>query len=371
MKFDNQLRYAASIVNDYDGRAPLSVWLKEFFRNNKQMGSTDRKTVSEMVYGYYRLGHTQFPSVEDRIKAFISVSPNLPEVKSYFFPDEKSAVIDYDKIFPFKDLLSAGIDEKAFSRSFLVQPDLFVRVRPGNTTNVFEKLVTNGINYEVLDENCIAFQNTTKVESVLDMNRDVVVQDRSSQKTGSFIKQVYEEIKNHPAVWDCCAGSGGKSILAHDVMENLNLTVSDIRKQIIDNLVERFSQAGILAYESFIADLTDPNSTLPNSSYELIIADVPCTGSGTWARTPEQLYFFIKEKVNHYTDLQRKIVSRVIPSMKKKGYFLYITCSVFAGENEKMADYISEKHSLKLVRSELIKGYNDKADTLYAALFTN
>jgi 16S rRNA (cytosine967-C5)-methyltransferase len=372
MKFDNQLRYAVHIIEKYDGRVPLSVWLREFFRNNKQMGSRDRKTVSEMVFGYYRLGHNEFSSVEERIKAFICVSSNLPELKKYFFPDEKQVVeIDHDKIFPFKDLLSSGIDEKAFSRSFLIQPDLFVRVRPGNTTNVFEKLVTNGINYKVLDENCIAFSNSTKIEAVLDINREVVVQDRSSQKTGSFIKQVYEQVKNHPAVWDCCAGSGGKSILAHDVMENLNLTVSDIRKQIIENLVERFKQAGIINYECFIADLANPGSVLTNESYELVIADVPCTGSGTWARTPEQLFFFIKEKINQYTELQKKIVSRVVTAIKPNGYFLYITCSVFAGENEKMTDYISEKHSLKLLRSELITGYNDKADTLYAALFTN
>jgi 16S rRNA (cytosine967-C5)-methyltransferase len=371
MKFDNQLRYAVSIVDEYDGRTPLSAWLKEFFRKNKQMGSKDRKTVSEMVYGYYRLGHTEFSSVEDRIKAFINLSSNLPELKEYFFADGKSVDISYDKLFPFREFLSEGIDQEAFSRSFLIQPDLFVRIRPGNTTNVFEKLVTNGINYHVLDENCIAFPNATKIETVLDINREVVIQDRNSQKTGSFIKQVYEEVKNHPAVWDCCAGSGGKSILAHDVMANLYLTVSDIRKQIIENLIERFKQAGIVNYESFVADLIDARSTLPDQQYELIIADVPCTGSGTWARTPEQLYFFIKEKINHYTDLQRKIVSRVIPSIKKGRYFLYITCSVFAEENEKMADYISQTHSLKLLRSELITGYNDKADTLYAALFTS
>lgn len=372
MKYDNQLRYATSIIEKYDGRSPLAVWLKEFFRSHKQMGSRDRKTVSEMVYGYYRLGHNEFSSVQERLMAFIHISENLPEVKEYFISGgHKVEKIDPEKIFPFKELLSAGIDEKAFSRSFLVQPDLFVRVRPGNKTNVIEKLVTNGMNYEVFDSNCIAFPNATKIESILDINREVVVQDRSSQKTGAFIDQVYEKVKNHPAVWDCCAGSGGKSILAHDVMQNLKLTVSDIRKSIIENLVARFKQAGILNYESFIADLADPDVVLPDSSYDLIIADVPCSGSGTWARTPEQLCFFIKEKINHYTNLQKKIVSRAIPSMKTNGFFLYITCSVFAEENEKIVDYISEKHSLKLIRSELIAGYNDRADTLFAALFTN
>jgi 16S rRNA (cytosine967-C5)-methyltransferase len=372
MKFDNQLRYAASIIEDYDGRAPLSAWLRDFFRANKQMGSRDRKTVSEMVYGYYRLGFNEFPSVEERIKAFINISDTLPEVKAYFFPEGAAPdKIAYDKIFPFTELLSDGIDVQQFSRSFLVQPDLFIRVRPGNKQNIIEKLVQNGINYEVFEEHCIALRNATKVEKVLDINREVVIQDRSSQKTGSFIEQVYEQVKNHPAVWDCCAASGGKSILAHDIIQNLQLTVSDKRTQIIENLVHRFSDAGILNYESFVADLVRKDVALPETKYDLIIADVPCSGSGTWSRNPEQLYFFMKEKINHYSGLQKSIVSRVIPSMKDNGYLIYITCSVFAEENEKIADYIASNFRLKLIRSELIAGYNEKADTLYAALFTN
>jgi 16S rRNA (cytosine967-C5)-methyltransferase len=371
MKFDNQLRYATSIVEEYDGRAPLSAWLKDFFRTNKQMGSRDRKTVSEMVYGYYRLGFNEFPSIAERIKAFINVTDKLPEVKAYFFPDGAATDnISYDKIFPFNELLSDGIDIREFARSFLVQPDLFIRVRPGNKQNVIEKLVQHGINYEV-DEHCIALQNTTKIETALDINREVVIQDKSSQRTGLFIEQVYEQVKNHPAVWDCCAASGGKAILAHDIIQNLQLTVSDIRKPIIENLTERFREAGILNYESFIADLTKPDAALPAAKYDLIIADVPCSGSGTWSRTPEQLYFFLREKIKHYSDLQKKIVSRVVPSIKENGYLLYITCSVFAEENEKMAEYISSKFPVKLIRSEVIKGYNEKADTLYAALFTN
>ncbi len=372
MKFDNQLRYATKIIEDYDGRVPLSAWLKDFYRVNKQMGSRDRKTVSEMVYGFYRLGNNEFSSIEERIKAFINISDSLPEVKAYFFPEGKKAnSVDYEKIFPFKELLSEGIHAEEFARSFLIQPDLFLRVRPGKKQSVIEKLVQNGINYQVCDENCIAFPNGTKIETVLEINREVVVQDRSSQKTGVYVEEVYETVKNHPAVWDCCAASGGKSIMAYDVMQNLKLTVSDIRNSIIENLIERFSDAGILNYESFVTDLISPNVKLPVSSYDLIIADVPCSGSGTWSRTPEQLYFFIKEKINFYRDLQKKIVSRIIPSMKENGFLLYITCSVFAEENERVAEYISKEHALKLVRSGLIKGYNDKADTLYAALFTN
>ena len=379
MKFDNQLRYATSIIKEYDGRTSLSAWLKDFFRTNKQMGSRDRKTVSEMVYGYYRLGFNEFSSIAERIKAFINVTDKLPEVKEYFFPDGTAPHnISYDKIFPFKELLSDGIDPGEFARSFLVQPKLFIRVRPGNKQNVIEKLVQHGINYEV-DEHCIALQNTTKIEAALDINREVVIQDKSSQKTGLFIEQVFEQVKNHPSVWDCCAASGGKSILAYDVLKNIDLTVSDIRESILLNLKKRLQHAGINNYFAFTGDLTHPGFIFPKSrggrsntpSFELIICDAPCTGSGTWSRTPEQLYYFDPVAIDKYSTIQKKIASSAVQFLQPNGYFLYITCSVFKKENEEIVTFLEANPRLELVEVKVLPGYEDKADTMFAALFRN
>jgi len=48
---------------------------------------------------------------------------------------------------------------------------------------------------------------------------------------------------------------------------------------------------------------------------------------------------------------------------------LYITCSVFKNENEEVVKFISEQLSLQLLNMEYLKGYNQKADTLFTALF--
>src|SRR5690606_27157702 len=114
------------------------------------------------------------------------------------------------------------------------------------------------------------------------------------------------------SVWDCCAASGGKSILAKDILKNIQLTVSDIRKSILINLEKRFASAGIKAYTAKVADLTDPSfSHSPlapserfsragthHSAFDLIICDAPCSGSGTWARTPEQLYNWTEARLD-------------------------------------------------------------------------
>lgn len=158
--------------------------------------------------------------------------------------------------------------------------------------------------------------------------------------------------------------------MLYDLFPDINLTVSDKRENILVNLKKRFAKADITNYEGFIADLSVPLIQNKRNKYNLIIADVPCSGSGTWSRTPEQLYFFRESKIEEYSNLQKKIVSNVIPFLQPGGFLLYITCSVFKKENEEVVAFIKENHQLELRHTELFAGYDQKADTLFAALFS-
>jgi 16S rRNA (cytosine967-C5)-methyltransferase len=153
-------------------------------------------------------------------------------------------------------------------------------------------------------------------------------------------------------------------------LKNIRLTVSDTRKNILENLKKRFTKAGIKNYHSFVSDLSisRPQQSILEKQ-DLIIADVPCSGSGTWARTPEQLYFFTKKKIDDYAILQQKIVSNAIKVLNENGYLLYITCSVFKKENEDNMDFIQKNLNLQLIKSEYLQGDQMQADTLFAALF--
>ena len=87
-----------------------------------------------------------------------------------------------------------------------------------------------------------------------------------------------------------------------------------------------------------------------------------------YKRQPEQLYFFEKERIGEYAVLQKKIASNIIPFLKPGGYLLYITCSVFRKENEESVNFLKEKFQLQLLKMELLKGYDKRADTMFAAL---
>jgi len=402
MKFDNQLRHATGIIHTYRGGVPLHAWLKDFFREHPQMGSRDRKFLSQLVYGYYRLGHTlkEMPA-EERIllglflcypQASEKIYAQAGEFLQYFRPQwhervtaslqEKIAYcqgtgIDLRpaEIFPWKEELSESIDHPAYCLSFLQQPDLFLRIRPGYEKEVLEKLQQHGVPYIFLPPFTLRLPNGFRTEELFTPDKEVVVQDYSSQRIGGFLTTGHSPLTTHHSpltIWDACAASGGKSLLAHDLLPVADLTVSDIRDSILHNLRQRFGVAGIKNYHAFVADLTKPNPSIPARDFDLIITDVPCTGSGTWGRTPEELYFFDPKKIDQYAEWQRRIVQNTLPHLRKGGSLLYITCSVFKKENEAMVDLIRSSNPgahMELQRVENIKGYGEKADTLFAAGF--
>ena len=205
---------------------------------------------------------------------------------------------------------------------------------------------------------------------MLEPNKDYVVQDYNSQQTLGVLDTVFPASATIN-IWDCCAASGGKSILATDRLKNIQLTVSDVRDTILANLYKRFVSARIKNFHSFEADLSHATSVtnrFAGKPFDLVICDAPCTGSGTWSRTPEQLAFFNKQQIEQYQQLQKKIAGNVIHAIKKGGYLLYITCSVFKQENEDVVGFLEQTCKLQLVEMKILEGYTRRADSMFVAL---
>lgn len=383
-RYYSHINTAKRIVETFKGEMPLAAFLKNFFAAEKKYGSKDRRNISSLCYSYYRVGKaTVSLPVEDRmlIGLFLAeeksndilaaLKPAWNEAVGTTLEEKLQIIpaIERKAVFPFTNELSPAVDANAFSKSFLAQPKLFIRIRPGKKELVLKKLETANVAYQTINESCLAFANTTKLENILLLHKEYVVQDLSSQNTAELIKLATPVKQPGIRVWDCCAASGGKSIMAADNIPELHLTVSDIRRSIIHNLEQRFKEAAIKNYQSFNADLTVPITSVPNAPFDLVICDAPCSGSGTWGRTPEQLYFFTANKIQYYADLQKKIASNAAKFVKRGSYFLYITCSVFKKENEDIVELIQRESKLELVTQRLFIGYDKRADTMFGALF--
>ena len=382
MRVEHQVRAFEQIFKEYDGVNPLHRFLFMYYKQHKQMGSSDRRWATRYIYSFFRLGKAliqENPLLRLAIADFLC-NADASLVTSTYLPQlaeqvarptaEKIELIQkaYPKfkledVFPFHAALSKSIDQKLFFASFFVQPDLFIRLNPAFAQQTFEALKQHAVPFNAITEYTLALPNGTKLEQVLPVQKYYQVQDLSSQQTGNFFKpQPWDKW------WDCCAASGGKSLLLHALEPKVELLVSDVRENSLNNLDERFQEAGLKQYQKKVLDLLQNNDPdLHHYEFDGIILDAPCSGAGTWGRTPEMLYYFEDHKIDYFSRLQKNIAANVIKYLKPGKPLIYITCSAFEQENEGVVHWMLENLPLELEEMELVKGYTQKADTMFVA----
>lgn len=343
------------------------------------MGSRDRKETSRLIYNYCRIGNsiphasmltrlcvaeflcnTENSSFFTHFKPHWLVSQNI-KAKLELLQSE-GLIIEMKDVFPCIEQTSALSNKELFVISHWTQPHIFIRLsQRAQKTKLLNLLNTQQIAYQDLDT-CLKFAPNIKLDEILGEEIHYELQDWASQQTGQFFLP-----KNGDIWWDCCAASGGKSLLLHSLNPNIKLYVSDIRESSLFNLKTRFQKNKIQTYTSKVIDTSLP---LPNElpMFDGIILDAPCSGSGTWGRAPENLLRFDASKIVYFQTLQRNILRQISSKLKKGKPLIYITCSVFEAENEAQLDFAKEL-GLTLERYELIEGYSQHADTMFVARF--
>ena len=384
--FHSYLQSALAIIAQYHGEQPFHLFLKSYFRQFHKYGSRDRKRIAHLCYCYYRSGQAmKAMETEDKLLASLFLCSAVEDpLLTHFRPEwsamiarpveeklqflqENQVAIDATELFPLSHHLSPSLSHsRIFTLSHYHQPLLFVRSRPGKEELVRKTLLQNEIPFEEKGS-CITLTNGADVSGLLVADKEMVIQDSSSQATATFMQHALKVAGKNAAVWDCCAASGGKSILMFDQDPTVDLTVSDIRTSILDNLEERFKRAGIYQYRAFETDLTVPMR--PGKKYDIVMADVPCSGSGTWGRIPADMQYFHEGRLQHYVQLQQRILRNVLSSIKPGGQLLYFTCSVYADENEQQIQFLLDNSFLVLQEMQYLEGYEHGADTLFAARF--
>lgn len=380
MRAEAYLRNFLRVLEAYAADKPLAKFLPDYFRKNKAMGSGDRRMTLRLLYSYFRLGKacSSLPVQERLFLAEFLCSQNSNDFLTHFKPElaekiewslaDKIALLEKEyafvlaEVFPWGMHLSEGINQQAFLQSLFIQPELFIRLHPGKEALVKAKLATAGIPYQAFSEQSMAFINGTKLDQILETSW-YEVQDTSSQQTAAYFQPAKWEYW-----WDACAASGGKSILLHQLEPTVKLLVSDIRESVLNNLEERFNVNQIKNYQKKVIDLTqNPDPILHHYEFDGIILDAPCTGSGTWGRTPEMISQFSEGKIAGFQSLQQSIAKKVVKYLKPGKPLIYITCSVFKEENEEMVQYLTKELGLQLEKMEILKGYSRKADSMFVA----
>lgn len=170
-------------------------------------------------------------------------------------------------------------------------------------------------------QNCIAYK-----EGLIE------VQDEASQ-----LAALLSNVSADDKVIDYCAGAGGKSLAMAAINRNEGVIYAhDADWNRMDAIKERASRLGIKNIR-LVREVTD-------TDFDKFIIDAPCSGTGTWRRSPDAKFRLSPERLAELVKTQAEILETAYHHTKTGGYIVYITCSVLPDENEQQVLKFKNKH---------------------------
>ena len=234
----------------------------------------------------------------------------------------------------------------AFAEAFLKrnnqEPELFLQVntlktRPGEYIRTLENA---GIPCrEIEPEGCIALRGGLATELPGYAEGLFYVQDRAA-------RMAVEIAAPEPGmrVLDACACPGGKSFAAAIRMEDrgeiLSCDIHEKKLRLLESGAERLG-IGIIHTQAMDARAYD---AALEAGFDLVIADVPCSGLGVIAKKPE-IRAKTPESLRGLPDIQAAILENLSRYVKPGGVLLYSTCTILREENEAVVSAFLDKHS--------------------------
>lgn len=217
---------------------------------------------------------------------------------------------------------------------------LYIRIREDvdATADVLKELADNGILYTRSERLKYAYalsgntENMTKTEAF--RKGLFTVQDESSQI-------VVEEAGIEPGmrVLDICAAPGGKTMQA--LGKGALVSARDVSEYKVSLILENASRLGY-ELDTKVWDATDYDEEA-KQQYDVVIADVPCSGWGVISKKPDIKYGVTRESLESLENLQRRIIDNAVCYVRPGGILMYSTCTLRKNENQKHSDYIVGK----------------------------
>lgn len=166
----------------------------------------------------------------------------------------------------------------------------------------------------------------------------VELQDAASQAAVEMLP-----LEGVERVLDYCAGGGGKALAIAARAPAIQVTAHDVDAARMRDIAPRAARAGVRIAQRL------PGSDL--GRHDLVVVDAPCSGSGTWRRTPEAKWRLTPARLAELTALQAAILPRAAACLRPGGCLAWFTCSLFSAENEEQVQAFIDKSGFVLETS--------------------
>jgi 16S rRNA (cytosine967-C5)-methyltransferase len=209
------------------------------------------------------------------------------------------------------------------------QPVLTVRLA---TPAVEAELLQAGI---VLEPGQLINDARTVVSGDVTMFLDgrLRIQDEGSQLVAE-LASCADANPNHEltSILDCCAAPGGKTLILAERNPEARIVAMEFSEPRLDQLQQRLAPHSA-RIECRLADAT---ALTEDSALDLVLADVPCSGTGTLGRNPEIRHRLRPDDLSRQAERQRAILTAALRAVRLGGSVVYSTCSLEPEENEQV-----------------------------------
>jgi 16S rRNA (cytosine967-C5)-methyltransferase len=161
----------------------------------------------------------------------------------------------------------------------------------------------------------------------------VRIQDEGSQLVAEIAGQ-------GSRILDCCAAPGGKTFILAERNPQARIFACEASPQRLEALQARLTPLA----NRIECRLTDARYLHDESTYDLVLADVPCSGTGTLGRNPEIRHRLRLEELPRQAERQMEILSNALRAATSGGRVVYSTCSLEPEENEQVVAAVLERH---------------------------
>lgn len=167
------------------------------------------------------------------------------------------------------------------------------------------------------------------------------------QDEGSQLVALLVDAKPGDQVADFCAGAGGKTLAMAATMANKGRIMAlDVSEARLERMSDRMRRAGAHNIERrTLKHERDSWVRRHKLKFDRVLVDAPCTGSGTWRRSPDAKWKLTEQTITELVDLQARILDSAARLVKTGGRLVYATCSLLPEENEAQLARFLDSHA--------------------------
>ena len=223
---------------------------------------------------------------------------------------------------------SLGADAEQTARVQQGRADVFLRVnqRRITTAGAVAALAQDGVTAQAHDavDGCLrVLDNPRRIRTAAAYLTGLVeLQDAASQRAVQMVP-----VAAGARVLDYCAGGGGKALAFAD-RHGTDIFAHDIAPARMADLPDRAARAGVV-----ITRLA-PDQVADHAPYDVVFCDAPCSGSGTWRRSPDAKWRLTRDRLDALCAIQNDVIARAATLVAPQGLLAYATCSVLQDEND-------------------------------------